>query len=702
MITATLTGAAPSSPFTVTISLPTSLRDTHGISLVLKTAGTSTVSELKTLIASVTGMSANLQQLTFGSTVLTNGAQTLAGAGVSSGSTISLGDGSVSTHVKVQVPTQLQSKFGATITIPTGTASTVGSVRTLAAQVLGLLRPSDLSLSYGGARLLTDGSTLATAGVLNGATIAATLTSVRDDLLADAGTPLVGSDGKDTRDVAISGSNTTDGTPIDINLDGYPDIVLAVAGGPNLIYYGKPPPNLGDFTGVVGTPIGAGSDPIQDSQSVALIDVDGDGDTDAVFGNADGTTTTYYNDGGTLTLTPNASPPPPPNPPPPPRKGSQTSVGNLGQTGEKGGEGSGTCVGLVSDQRVYSAARCGESGSSTGWDEQSGKGPPALPAPATDADIYATHLADLNGDGIDDLIVLTHGGQHSYVYLNPGNGDFSGVTGIPIGTGGRDDSTDTGFSTSVAVADVNRDGIVDLVIGNDGTSNMIYLGVAAPTRGDFSGVVGLPFGSANGPTTDVAVGDVDGDGAMDIATANDGGPNVMYWGDPTMAVGGKPDYARLPINSPLGGTSGNAPWPWSTIGTRADGSTSIALGDLDKDGDLECVAVHAASNARARAIPLLALDLCDLVVLRHAPPRPAMVHGSDARLPSMAYAFYLAPAASWLAIREAHPAVCTSTTHTTPPSPSPAQSPSSYRRLSMHHTAPASFLPCQAPRPSLR
>ena len=30
------------------------------------------------------------------------------------------------------------------------------------------------------------------------------------------------------------------------------------------------------------------------------------------------------------------------------------------------------------------------------------------------------HLADLNGDGRDDLIVLTHGGVPSYVYLNPG------------------------------------------------------------------------------------------------------------------------------------------------------------------------------------------------------------------------------------------------------------------------------------------
>jgi hypothetical protein len=36
------------------------------------------------------------------------------------------------------------------------------------------------------------------------------------------------------------------------------------------------------------------------SQSVDLVDVDGDFDLDAVFGNADGTSSTYYNVGGTL------------------------------------------------------------------------------------------------------------------------------------------------------------------------------------------------------------------------------------------------------------------------------------------------------------------------------------------------------------------------------------------------------------------
>ena len=52
---------------------------------------------------------------------------------------------------------------------------------------------------------------------------------------------------------------------------------------------------------------------------MTLVDVDGDGDIDAVFDNADGTTDTYYNEGGDLKLKkspilvdfdPEADPPP--------------------------------------------------------------------------------------------------------------------------------------------------------------------------------------------------------------------------------------------------------------------------------------------------------------------------------------------------------------------------------------------------------
>jgi hypothetical protein len=358
----------------------------------------------------------------------------------------------------------------------------------------------------------------------------------------------------------------------------------------------------GDFSTTPPTEIGLPTEPIEETQSVALADVDGDGDIDAVFGNADGTSTTFYNDGGVLKRDPDKSPPPPstPPPPPPPRKGSTAAVGNLG------GGGGDDCAGLVSGTSVY--ADCGDGdgdGDGDDWDEDAGKGRQPLPAPATEDDISGVLLEDVDGDGIDDMIVLTHAPLPSYVYLNPGNGDFSDVTPTPIGTGATEPATDEGHSTDAAVADVNGDGLVDIVVANDGKPNMIYLGQPAPNRGDFSGVTGLPFGSANGPTVDVEVGDIDGDGAPDIAAANDGTPNVIYWGEPSHVAGTNPSYAALPADKPDAGTNGSNPWPWSTIGPHAEGSTSIALGDLDNDGDIDIVVGNAdGSPSRVHLNPL--------------------------------------------------------------------------------------------------
>ena len=129
----------------------------------------------------------------------------------------------------------------------------------------------------------------------------------------------MGSAGKETTDVAIAGgTDPSTSAPLDINMDGIPDIVLAVDGGHNLIYYGEAPPtSAGDFTSTAPTEIGnpatdgsgVGADAIEETQSVALADVDGDGDVDAVFGNADGTSTTYYNDNGVFKLVGNPAPP---------------------------------------------------------------------------------------------------------------------------------------------------------------------------------------------------------------------------------------------------------------------------------------------------------------------------------------------------------------------------------------------------------
>ena len=60
----------------------------------------------------------------------------------------------------------------------------------------------------------------------------------RDTLRNSTGIDLAGSAGMDTMDVAITGGASSNGPPADFNQDGIPDIVLAVSGGHNMIYYG--------------------------------------------------------------------------------------------------------------------------------------------------------------------------------------------------------------------------------------------------------------------------------------------------------------------------------------------------------------------------------------------------------------------------------------------------------------------------------
>ena len=89
---------------------------------------------------------------------------------------------------------------------------------------------------------------------------------------------------------------------------------------------------------------------------------------------------------------------------------------------------------MVASSTVYSACHDGDTdGDGSDWDQEPGSNVPPLPAPATDADISGIDLADLNGDGIDDLIVLSHGGYPSYVYLI-GSAGFPvlSVDGTPI------------------------------------------------------------------------------------------------------------------------------------------------------------------------------------------------------------------------------------------------------------------------------
>jgi hypothetical protein len=186
---------------------------------------------------------------------------------------------------------------------------------------------------------------------------------------------------------------------------------------------------------------------------------------------------------------------------------------------------------------------------------------------------YVQLITDLNRDGIPDLVFLSQGSSidqtlSTYtstiqVALGKGDGTFgtpSTVAGPPIMV---QSFTDV-IPASLAVADMNGDGIPDLIaVGTDSSTYNLQIAVALG-KGD--GTFGAPSISATAGQylnndQQLAVGDFNGDGKLDVAILD---PYVtsasgIYLGngDGTLQYSGSASAAQpvLAIYLPVGGAS---------------------------------------------------------------------------------------------------------------------------------------------------
>jgi hypothetical protein len=312
--------------------------------------------------------------------------------------------------------------------------------------------------------------------------------------------------------------------------------------------------------------------------------------------------------------------------------------------------------------------------SDTGWNEVYLNQDGSLPAQPSfvigQANQNTTALAwgDMDNDGDLDLAVANYAGPDQ-IYLNKGGRLADPPDWI---------SEERGATLALAWGDLDGDGDLDLVTGSNSALDSRSHDQGIHVYENLGGRLGTSpaYSLASDHLYSLALGDVDGDGDLDLAVGSDGGSNKLYltqagrlapvpawssadadqkslvvWGDVNadgdldLAVANSTAYAsgapsRIYLNQ-RGMLARTAAWS----SARLERTTSLAWGDADGDGRLDLALGNSSASSeefnvdtlylnRARSasmpmgqVPSLAVDLfADPLV---APARRAAVAPAD-------------------------------------------------------------------------
>lgn len=160
-----------------------------------------------------------------------------------------------------------------------------------------------------------------------------------------------------------------------------------------------------------------------------------------------------------------------------------------------------------------------------------------VPFGPADASIRAALAADVDGDGLVDIVAIhtgnSEGGDGT---VDRGRRDQGTVIYHGMPGGFAEGVPITGSDAApyaLAMADLNGDGRVDILVGHVQASSTVLL-----DRGD--GFEAIPLGDSEGTTYGFATADLDGDGRLDIVVAKTDARSLVFFGSPAS----QSSYAR--------------------------------------------------------------------------------------------------------------------------------------------------------------
>lgn len=184
------------------------------------------------------------------------------------------------------------------------------------------------------------------------------------------------------------------------------------------------------------------------------------------------------------------------------------------------------------------------------------------------ADAVAT--GDIDGDGLDDVALTTtsyfdkENDHHVFVFLQKPDGTLAAPLKVHYGFANR---------TGMAMADLDRDGRMEVVVGRGNGIAILDWNPATLKR---QPIRLQKFDNPGWSADDVAILDVDRDGALDVFAQSWGSGAIIYFGD---GRGGVARQVRVP--------------------TPVSGYNDLKSGDLNNDGHADIVILSGQGETNA-------------------------------------------------------------------------------------------------------